>query len=472
MNRIFQLSSAIFFVAAMLAGCGGGGAATGSTPAPAPTPTPTPSPQMHAVSYTADTTSIFPNPERGFFTGSDTCTFDLPTLQNYRNSMNISIVRCEVNLAPFVNSNIDNATLAHFDSAMALIRQAGLKAIVRFGYSWDISATPRDTTKAWMLTHIAQLKPYLQSNSDVIASMEAGFIGIWGEWYYTDYFGTNGVINTQQWQDRQDVLQALLDALPATRAVELRTPLFKQHFYGAAALTATEAFTNTYKARVGHHNDCFVASATDFGTYTDATADKAYLAADALYTPQGGETCALSAFSDWANASNDMNMLHYSYLNSEYNTDVLNSWGSNIDIAKRNLGYRFALESGSYPQSAVAGGSISVSFNVHNSGYAAPFNAHNVILVLRDTGGSALYKLSMNADPRRWTPGATTTVSETLSLAGVPAGTYDLLLDLADPAPALATRPEYAIRLANSGGLWEAGTGFNALNHTLQVTAP
>jgi hypothetical protein len=35
----------------------------------------------------------------------------------------------------------------------------------------------------------------------------------------------------------------------------------------------------------------------------------------------------------------------------------------------------------------------------------------------------------------------------------------------------LANRPEYAIRLANAGGLWEASTGFNALNHTLQVTA-
>jgi hypothetical protein len=339
--------------------------------------------------------------------------------------MNISLVRCEVNLAAFVNSNIDNATLAHFDSAMALIRQAGLKAIVRVGYSWDMSANPRDTTKAWMLTHIAQLKPYLQSNSDVIASMEAGFIGIWGEWYYTDYFGTNGVISSPQWQDRQDVLEALLNALPATRTVQVRTPAFKQHFYGAAALTASEAFTNTFKARVGHHNDCFVASATDFGTYTDATVDKAYLAADALYTPQGGETCALSAFSDWTNASSDMNMLHYSYLNSQYNTDVLNSWGGNIDIARRSLGYRFALESGSYPQSAVAGGSISVNFSVRNSGYAAPFNARKVILVLRDTTSGALYKLNMNADPRKWAPGASTAVSETVALAGVPAGSYD-----------------------------------------------
>ena len=52
------------------------------------------------------------------------------------------------------------------------------------------------------------------------------------------------------------MMAKLLDALPASRTVQLRTPAFKQHFYGTAPLTATEAFTNTGKARVGQHNDC------------------------------------------------------------------------------------------------------------------------------------------------------------------------------------------------------------------------
>jgi lysophospholipase L1-like esterase len=432
---------------------------------------PTPTPGTVAVAYSADTTGIFPNPERGFYAGSGSCSYDLPTLLNYRATQSISLVLCELDLSAFVNKNIDSTTLAGFDNAMSLVRQAGLKAIVRFGYSWATGAKPQDTTKAQMLAHIAQIKPYLQSDGDVIASMQAGFIGIWGEWYYTDYFGNDGVISPQQWQDRQDVLEALLNALPANRAVALRTPAYKQHFYGSAPLTASEAYGNALKARVGHHNDCFVSDSTDFGTYNDVTADKAYLAADALYTPQGGETCALSSYSTWNNANNDMSTLHYSYLNSEYNTDVLNSWGSNIDIARRNLGYRFTLEQGGYSQSAVAGGSIAVTFSVRNSGYAAPYNARNAVLVLRDTTSGALYKFKLLADPRTWLPAVSTVVSENVVLTGVPAGSYALLLDLADPAPALSNRPEYAIRLANAGGLWEAATGFNALKHTLVVTA-
>lgn len=432
------------------------------------TPLPTqPIPGNSSVGYIADNAGIFPNPERGFYAGSANCRFDLSTLEGYR-KQNMSLALCEVNLAAFLNSNISSAALSDVGDAMALIRQAGLKAIVRFGYSWTDNAIPQDTSKAWILTHIAQLKSLLQSNGDVIAVMQAGFIGIWGEWYSTDYFGNNGVINPQQWQDRKDVLEAILDALPATRSVQVRTPAFKKKFYGDAPLSAAEAFGNTYKARVGHHNDCFVASDNDYGTYVDVVADKAYLATDAQYAPQGGETCGVSPRSGWADASNDMKTLHYSYLNSEYNMQVLSSWGADIDTAKRSLGYRLVLTRGGYSSRAAVGGSLSVNFSVRNDGYAAPYNPRKAELVLRNTDSGALHRFNLDTDPRLWASGATTLVSQDVALSGVPAGSYALLLNLADPLPSLAGRPEYAIRLANSD-LWEADTGFNGLNHTVVV---
>ena len=422
-----------------------------------------------SITYTSDDITIFPNPERGFYASNGSCQFTLSTLKNYLANDSVSLVLCEVNLSPFIKANIDAITLTNFNNAMALVRQAGLKAIVRFGYSWTFNARPQDTSKAWMLTHIGQLVPLLQSNSDVIATLQAGFIGIWGEWYYTDYFGSNGVISSTQWKDRQAVLESLLVALPASRTVQLRTPAFKQHFYGTAPLTTTEAFTNTYKARVGQHNDCFLANANDYGTYINVTADKAYLAQDNLAVPQGGETCAVSSYSGWANANKDMTTLHYSYLNKDYNTSVLQSWGSSINIAKRKLGYRFVLTQGAYPNAIPAGGPLIVNFSIRNDGYAAPYNARSLELILRNTSTEKNYAFTLNSDPRRWTPGSTTVINETVAVTGVPAGTYALLLNLADPSASLYARPEYAIRLANTGGLWEAGTGFNALNHTLTV---
>ena len=45
--------------------------------------------------------------------------------------------------------------------------------------------------------------------------------------------------------------------------IALRTPRQKTDLYGATPLTAAEAFTGSPRARIGAHNDCFLASITD-----------------------------------------------------------------------------------------------------------------------------------------------------------------------------------------------------------------
>ena len=55
-----------------------------------------------------------------------------------------------------------------------------------------------------VLQHLTQLAPILNEHSDVILAVQHGFIGTWGEGYYTDHFGDQGNISPQQQQDRQD----------------------------------------------------------------------------------------------------------------------------------------------------------------------------------------------------------------------------------------------------------------------------
>jgi hypothetical protein len=94
-----------------------------------------------------------------------------------------------------------------------------------------------DATKATMLSHILQLKPLLIANSDIIAVMQAGFIGAWGEWYSTSQaeFGGYGYNQTDltsaNIQHRKDLLNAILNALPSNRAVQVRYPAFKKNPY-------------------------------------------------------------------------------------------------------------------------------------------------------------------------------------------------------------------------------------------------
>jgi hypothetical protein len=425
-----------------------------------------------AVSYSNDPDTIFANPERGFYAMYETYassygSLSQSALQSLRTQSGVSLLMREWYLDSFVNADLTQAFLDKVTADFGVIRQAGMKAVLRFAYTPNSTKPYGDASKARVLGHIAQIKPILFANSDVIAVLQAGFIGAWGEWYYTDYFGDNGTISASQWTDRQDVVSALLDALDLQRAIQLRTPAFKQHFYGTAALTSAEAFSGAAKERVGHHNDCFLADATDMGTYTNVAADKAYLAAENLYLPQGGETCAVSTYSVWSNAAQDMANLHWSFLNQDYLPNVLASWGTNIDIAKRKLGYRLSLDSGSYSTSAKTGGEFEATFSIRNDGYAAPFNPRGLNLILRGTATTYVAKLP--DDPRRFASGGSTTVSHSFCLPpDIASGSYALLLSLPDPVPALATRPEYAIRLANQG-TWEVSTGCNNLNRSLIV---
>ncbi len=423
------------------------------------------------VTYQPDTADIA-NPERGFYRHRGDCDatdFDLATLRSYRNAERNTLVMCVFYLAAFKNAPISAAALEQFQQQADTVRAAGLKMILRFAYT--TATTGDDAPPSRVLQHLDQLKPYLQANADVIHLMQAGFIGAWGEWWYTRNFGNEGNVTAADWANRKAIVDKLLSVLPADRMIQLRTPNFKRTMYGTTALSSGQAYNGTALARLGHHNDCFLASADDLGTYQNPAVEYPYLAAETQYVPMGGETCQPSPpRSQCPTALQELGRFHWNYLNADYRAEVLNSWTADgcMSTVRQRLGYRFTLSQGTYPATAAAGGNLSVAFTVRNDGWAAPFNPRGVTLVLRNTVTGVVHHRPLTADPRRWTAGTSTTISQGVSLAGVPAGSYRLLLGLPDPQPRLTNRPEYAMRLANTG-VWEPGTGFNDLLHTVAV---
>ncbi|MBT1688687.1 DUF4832 domain-containing protein [Dawidia soli] len=480
---------------------------------------------QQSVTYTESTAEI-QNPDRGFYTpingvASAFTPLTATQLANLRNNpftpwqgnytVSPTIIFRHYVLAIFKSSALSASFLSGVQADFDAARTAGVRLMIRFSYtitapsgscgSW-ICPPYGDAPKSVVLGHIAQLKPYFQNNSDVILAVQNGFIGVWGEQYYTDYFGdasVQGKLTDQNWQDRLDVLTALLDAVPSNRMVQVRYPQMKQKLiYGinapvtSAAITPAQAYNGTNIARVGFHNDCFLSATDDQGTYWDygtsatsasdqTTILKAYAASDSQYGAVGGETCS-DAFSPQNDCSGqavtDLDLLNYSYLNSDYNNEVNSDWqdGGCMAEIKRRFGYRFVMLNGTFPTAATVGGSITVALNVKNVGFAAPFNPRTLKLVLRNTSTSTVYTVDITgsgADTRLWLSGQTAALNKTLTLpAGVPAGTYELLLHVSDMSNngAVAARPEYSIQFANTG-TWEAATGFNKLNATLTVSA-
>jgi hypothetical protein len=412
-----------------------------------------------SISY-PQTDAAITNPERGFYHHPGDCDktdFDVATLRAYRETEHISLVMCMFYLEGFQAAPISADALAQLQQQLDTVRAAGLKAVLRFAYTQEDN---QDASKEQVLAHLDQLRPYLRRNADVIAVLQAGFIGEWGEWYYTAHFGDEGVISEQDWADRKAVTDKELRVLPASRSIQVRTPKFKRTLYGAGRVE-----------RIGHHNDCFLASPDDFGTYEDPAVEYPYLQRDTTHTPMGGETCVVNPpRSQCPTATAELSGFHWSFINTDYNTDVLAGWaaGGCLPAVVNKLGYRLALVNGTFPSFAGRRGALPVSITIRNDGWAAPFNPRGVNLVLRSVKGGRAYRIALDADPRTWAAGATTTLSQKVKVpASVPAGRYALALELPDPL--LPGRPEYSIRTANDG-LWDAATGLNDLRAGITVT--
>lgn len=80
----------------------------------------------------------------------------------------------------------------------------------------------------------------------------------------------------------------------------------------------------------------------------------------------------MSGYSGFDNAVAEMQRLHYTYLNRDYNQDALNSWGAKIDVVRRSLGYRLTLQNGTYASSSSRGGTLPITLVLRNDGYAPP----------------------------------------------------------------------------------------------------
>jgi hypothetical protein len=321
------------------------------------------------------------------------------------------------------------------------------------------------------MRHIEQVKPYLQTYGDVIYVLQAGFIGSWGEWYYTTNFGNAGSPN---YTARKRVTEALLDAMPTDREVELRTPAFKMRMYNLAlkdTLTRATAHDGSTKSRLAGHNDCFLASSSDSGTFGTVTNDRKFWQGDSRYTIMGGETCKVSEYCNCngsgsaPGALSDLENYHWSYLNVDYNTDVLDIWSSGncYDEIEKRLGYRIVLQEGWFTTSPKAGEEMDIVLNLKNIGFAAPMNPRGAYLVLTDEDGYDIESWPLGSDPRFWMPEyGTISIEKKITLPSDVSGQVSLHLNLPDGRENLAEEPKFSIRLANEN-MWDEDTGYNLL---------
>jgi len=433
------------------------------------------------ISYT-ESDKVIINPERGFYThkefstsNDDNGAITQAMVKEYRDK-GISLFLTIYYMPDFRDKTISNEFLQRIRNNMEALRAGGSKSVLRFAYTSSESDKPWDAP--WEITkqHIGQLKPLLQEYADVIYVLEAGFVGVWGEWYYTDNYAYNP--GKQDYGPRRQVLDALLDALPEERMICVRTPAAKMYSMGISlkdTLTVETAYSGSSLSRIAGHNDCFLADIDDSGTYSGNNRDhRRFWQYDTRYTAMGGETCKPSTYAECNKALDELQKYHWSYINIDYHSGVINDWITNgcIDEIKKRLGYRFTLISGKFTNGGEVGNPYEISLQLKNTGWAAPVNPRDVeIIFVSQKNKDEKYKLKLENDPRHWFSEQVVTINAKFGLPeSMNVGEYDIYLNLPDAKTNISDRAEYSIQLANEN-IWDSEHGYNKISSTTVTEA-
>ncbi len=433
-------------------------------------------PPLQTITF-QPSTADFLNPERGFFQFTDLTN---PWSYGSIRSQGQTLVYGRILADNFRTGPFSQSFLNQIQSGFDAARIHGIKVKPRVAYNDDGGA---DAPKSVILNHIQQLKPLWEANKDVIYHMDAGFIGGWGEWHSS----SNGLDNNA---DRTEILNAILDALPSDRMVGIRTPHFKREIFNGAPgddslkITSANAFDESNLTRVGHLNDCFLASSSDFGTYVTPGWSRQdeinYIGGESEFSPHGGETCSPSAFSTGTNAIAEMTQLHTDYLNINYHPTVIQSWENDgntsggfddsFEEISRRLGYRYELQTAGLPDAVKPSGLLEIEFTIDNVGFGELFNPRSIEITLENNSTGELFSATLQADPRFWSGGSSNQVGAFLSVPkDMEEGTYTVGIRMADNESSIEGDVRYSIRFANDG-VWDSSEGINVLKTDLQIS--
>jgi len=318
--------------------------------------------------------------------------------------------------------------------------------IIRFHYNdnWGGTCCPptniQDADIDRAEQHLEQLGQALHAWQHVVLAVEAGFIGVWGEWYYSENYNdpSNNWIPTQQHREkRKRLVTALLDAFPSRQILIRYVSELKAVIGDTFPLTPGQAFDGSSKSRLGLHNDCFLASDKDFGTFSwdDPESDRLWLEKQSNFTFVGGETCVVNPpRTDCPSALVDLSRYHWTYLSKSYNKLVLDPWKEEgcYDTIADYLGYRLVInyQVSVFPDTIARGDNRYLArIVINNIGMGRIINNKTIKIVFtKDELKNEFLITDPTADLRKIGAGETNEVLIDINVENLDAGEYTTAL--------------------------------------------
>lgn len=423
-----------------------------------------------------ETIENFNNPERGFY---DHFPYKFSVTDNkpINSKLSANLIHLRLDIGEFskaVNGKADlelsQDMLDTFDAMLKKIKSNGGTAIVRFAYDEFRGKANLEPSLDMILRHIEQLCPVFNANQDVIAYIELGFFGPYGEMHTSKISSTENV---------SKALDVMLDNTVDKIKIGVRTPNYYAKWLGIDRDNINENITQegTREYRVGLFNDGYLGSGSDLGTFKDREKEITWLENQALHTLYGGEVVANygeTPINTTEYISKEGFRTHTTYLNSGWNDKVIKAWkedeiyNGEDEIYKgqsgylyiaNHLGYRYVLRNSALPESAEQEGKVDINLDIENVGFGNLVNEKVVTIVLEN--GDKKYEIKTDLNPTKWNSQEITKANYSVNLPkDIELGEWKVYLRISQYGEMEQDNNYLCIRMANND-VWNEEIGAN-----------
>lgn len=333
-----------------------------------------------------ETSKKLEGPLRGFYIQIDSS--EVERLEQIKED-GFSIILVAYDIKDFLNQPISEDKLKELDLLLETVRFFELEVIFRAAYGFDSNYDDPDDIEQ-IEEHILQIAKVINKYNDVILCVQAGFIGPWGEWHNSDFFTGD----ERETKFRNQLIEIMIDAYNNSIKINLRRPKF--------IIEAVKAGLDIN--RLGFHNDGFLASDTDLGTYSMSRSDALQWARNNIsHGINGGEMPMLSDWTDIEIAVKEFRAIGITYLNRMYNKEIFDSWkaltykGQNaFTYIENHLGYRYALSKVEVSSEIKSNRMFSCNIMIENVGFAPINDTYGLFLIAMQGDEVVLHKLLAN----------------------------------------------------------------------------
>lgn len=285
------------------------------------------------------------------------------------------LVLARINIHEYRDRDIDEHALDNLKGIFNFFRRYNKEIILRFVYDVDGNGLLNEPESIdIIMNHIKQVAPCIAENHDIILTMQGLFIGSWGEMHTSRYANTRDMVR---------LTARLHDAVQGKVDIAVRKPSQLRDITEGLKKISYKR-TKQFADNAGLYDDAILATESDMGTFTENIRDD-ILNVDGIHKIKltGGEAVSDNKLNDGEAAVSGMRLRGVTYLNSQYDSAVLDKWkgqflgscGMSVyEYMTRYLGYRLEYQ-----------------------GIRKPLFGNDAVISIKNTGFASFYgKLVLN----------------------------------------------------------------------------